>query len=234
MPPQHRHRVREPCSASTASCEQLRTGPCSHAAPEFAQPRQPVRGLVAGDQAGVDRADRGADHPVRLDAGLVQRLVDADLVGAERAAALQHQHDLAEARLARRGDRARLASATCLSMVVLPASRRQCAVQPPSTGSAAPVIEAAASLARNTASAPISSTWRTACSAAARSSTSRITCSRGMPCALAWSSICSSTSGVADVARADRVAGDAAPRRPPARRSWSGRRCRAWPRHRPT
>src|SRR6266568_9486023 len=34
----------------------------------------------------------------------------------------------------------------------------QCAVQPPSTGSATPVIEAAASLARNTATAPISST----------------------------------------------------------------------------
>ena len=44
---------------------------------------------------GVDRADRRADHPVGLDARLVQRLVHADLVGAERAAALQHQHDLA-------------------------------------------------------------------------------------------------------------------------------------------
>ena len=50
------------------------------------------RRAVAGDQAGVDRADRGADHPVRLDAGLVQRLIDAGLVGAERPAALQHQH----------------------------------------------------------------------------------------------------------------------------------------------
>ena len=67
-----------------------------HAAPEFLQRGQAVRRLVAGDQAGVDGADRGADHPVRLDAGLVQRLVDAHLVGAQRAAALQHQHDLAE------------------------------------------------------------------------------------------------------------------------------------------
>ena len=38
------------------------------------------------------------------------------------------------------------------------ASPCQCAVQPPSTGSAVPVIDAAASLRRNTASAPISST----------------------------------------------------------------------------
>ena len=49
---------------------------------------------VAGDQRGVDGADRRSDHPVGLDAGLVQRLVDADLIGAERAAALQHEHDL--------------------------------------------------------------------------------------------------------------------------------------------
>ena len=32
-------------------------------------------------------------HPVRLDAGLVHRLIDAGLIGAERAAALQHQGD---------------------------------------------------------------------------------------------------------------------------------------------
>jgi hypothetical protein len=50
---------------------------------------------VAGDQAGIDGADRGADDPVRLDAGLVQRLIDAGLIGPERAAALQHEHDLA-------------------------------------------------------------------------------------------------------------------------------------------
>ena len=32
-------------------------------------------------------------HPIRLDACFVQRLIDADLIGAERAAALQHQRD---------------------------------------------------------------------------------------------------------------------------------------------
>ena len=66
-----------------------------HALPEFAQARQPVLGLVAGDQAGIDGADRGADDPVRLDAGLVQGLVDARLIRAKRAAALQHEDDLA-------------------------------------------------------------------------------------------------------------------------------------------
>ena len=50
--------------------------------------------LIARDQARIDGADRGADDPVRLDAGLVQRLVDAGLIGAERTTALQHQHDL--------------------------------------------------------------------------------------------------------------------------------------------
>jgi hypothetical protein len=51
--------------------------------------------FIAGDEAGVDGADRSADDPVRLDAGFVQRLIDAGLLGPERAAALQHEHDLA-------------------------------------------------------------------------------------------------------------------------------------------
>ena len=69
------------------------------APPEFLQLAEPILRLVAGDQAGVDRADRRADHPIGLDAGLVQRLVDAGLVGAERAAALQDEDDLAALRL---------------------------------------------------------------------------------------------------------------------------------------
>ena len=51
-------------------------------------------GFAPRDQGGVDRADRGADHPVGLDARLVQRLVHAPLVSAQRTAALQHQHHL--------------------------------------------------------------------------------------------------------------------------------------------
>ena len=83
--PQHRH-----------GAEQAMQRTVLHAAPELLEPLQPVGGLVAGDQAGIDGADRGADHPVRLDAGLVQRLVDADLIGAQRPAALEDQDVLAE------------------------------------------------------------------------------------------------------------------------------------------
>ena len=72
------------------------SGPCSTRHQNSSSRSSRSRGLAAGDQAGVDGADRGADHPVGLDAGLVQRLVDADLVGAERAAALEDQHPLAE------------------------------------------------------------------------------------------------------------------------------------------
>jgi hypothetical protein len=34
-----------------------------------------------------------AGHPIRLDVSLVQRLIDAGLVGAERTAALQDERD---------------------------------------------------------------------------------------------------------------------------------------------
>jgi hypothetical protein len=68
-------------------------------APEFLQLRESVLWLVAGDDGGVDRADRRSDQPVGLDPGLVQGLVDAGLVGAERAAALEDEDDLAELRL---------------------------------------------------------------------------------------------------------------------------------------
>ena len=56
-------------------------------------------GKRACDDGGVDRAYRRPDQPVRLDAGFVQSLVHAGLVGAERAAALEDQDDLAELRL---------------------------------------------------------------------------------------------------------------------------------------
>src|SRR6185437_16950027 len=47
---------------------------------------------VAGEDRGVDRADRDAAQPVRLEAVLVQRLIDADVIRPERPAALQHEH----------------------------------------------------------------------------------------------------------------------------------------------
>ncbi len=60
--------------------------------------------LVAGDDGGVDGADRGADDPVRLDAGFMHGLIDAALVGAERAAALEHQDHLPGQGRPRRGE----------------------------------------------------------------------------------------------------------------------------------
>jgi len=65
-----------------------------HPAPEFLQPVEAMLGLVAGDQAGIDGADRGTDDPVRLDPAFVERLIDPRLVGAERTAALEHEDDL--------------------------------------------------------------------------------------------------------------------------------------------
>jgi len=64
------------------------------------------------------------------------------------------------------------------------------------SGSAAPVIDAPPSVDRNTVSAPSSSTVANRLLGCWPSSTSRMTWSREMPCALAWPSICASTSGV--------------------------------------
>src|SRR3954470_6859393 len=50
-----------------------------HPLPEFPQARQTVLRRVAGNQTGIDGANRGADDPVRLDARLMQRLIDAGL-----------------------------------------------------------------------------------------------------------------------------------------------------------
>ena len=70
-------------------------GAVLHAPPEFFELRKTVLDLVAGDEARIDGADRGADQPVGLDARLVQRLIDTALIGAKRTSALQHEHDLA-------------------------------------------------------------------------------------------------------------------------------------------
>src|SRR5439155_13253022 len=71
-----------------------------------------------------------------------------------------------------------------------------CAVQPPSIDSSAPVIDAAASLARNTASSATSSTATNRLAGCGASSMSRLTCSSVMPRAFAVSGLCFSTSGV--------------------------------------
>ncbi len=59
-------------------------------------------GLVAGDDRGVDRADRDAGDPFRLEIEMTQRLIGAGLVGAERTATLEHQHALGFGRRRRR------------------------------------------------------------------------------------------------------------------------------------
>ena len=58
-----------------------------------------------GNQACVDCSYGGTDHPVWLNTGFVQRLINADLVGSQSTAALQHQDDLADVR--RQDDTAR-------------------------------------------------------------------------------------------------------------------------------
>ena len=71
-----------------------------------------------------------------------------------------------------------------------------CAVHPPSIGTAAPVIDAAALVQRNTASSPICSVVTNWCVGCACKSTFLTTSSSVMPRAFAVSGICFSTSGV--------------------------------------
>ena len=71
-----------------------------HAAPEFLQSGETMLDGVAANDASVDGTDRGADDPVRFDAGLMQRFIDAALVSPERAAALHDEHDLPLRRIA--------------------------------------------------------------------------------------------------------------------------------------
>ena len=63
------------------------------AGPEFAQPFQPFVDAVAGDDGGIDAADRDPGNPVRLQPRFVQRLVNPRLIGAQGPATLQHQGD---------------------------------------------------------------------------------------------------------------------------------------------
>nr|GEU28368.1 hypothetical protein [Tanacetum cinerariifolium] len=66
-----------------------------HAAPELAQALEPLFRRIAGDDGAVDGANRRADHPVGLQSRFVHGLVHAQLISAQRAAALQDQDDLA-------------------------------------------------------------------------------------------------------------------------------------------
>jgi hypothetical protein len=61
--------------------------------PERTQAVESSAPRIAGDDRRIDGTDRHAGHPVWLDVGLVQGLIDAGLIGPEGAAALQHQRD---------------------------------------------------------------------------------------------------------------------------------------------
>jgi hypothetical protein len=59
------------------------------ALPEDSQSLEATLRRIAGNDRRVDAADRNAADPVRLHALLVQGLIDAGLIGAERATTLQ-------------------------------------------------------------------------------------------------------------------------------------------------
>ena len=66
--------------------------------PEFAQAIDPAFRRIAGDQRRIDGADRDSGDPVRMEVRFRQRLIDAALIGAERAATLQQKCDSFEIR----------------------------------------------------------------------------------------------------------------------------------------
>jgi hypothetical protein len=105
-------------------------------APEFPQARQAIRYSVAGNQACVDCPYGGTDRPVRLDACIVQRLINADLVGSQSTAALQHQNDLADIWIQRGAARTRLVNhrftrnGLCFDYRVIPIEGRRICISP--------------------------------------------------------------------------------------------------------
>jgi hypothetical protein len=66
--------------------------------PELAQALKSLLLRIARDDAGIDRPARSPNHPVRLDAGLMERLADPALIGVESAAALEREERLGPAK----------------------------------------------------------------------------------------------------------------------------------------
>jgi hypothetical protein len=66
--------------------------------PKLAQRINATLRRIAGDDRRIDGADRDSGNPIGMQIGLGQRLINASLIGAERAAALEQQRDLFEGR----------------------------------------------------------------------------------------------------------------------------------------
>src|SRR3954452_6760945 len=64
--------------------------------PKGAQLGHPLVRGIPGDEGGVDGADRNAGDPIGMEIRFGERLVDAGLIRAERAAALQQQSNALE------------------------------------------------------------------------------------------------------------------------------------------
>ena len=62
--------------------------------PELFQLVEAILGLIAGNESGINGADRRANNPIGLDSGLMQRLLDADLISAESPTSLKNKNDL--------------------------------------------------------------------------------------------------------------------------------------------
>ena len=90
------HHVRSPRAKQWRRRYKLSDWRAGDPAPELFEAPQAQLRWVASDQTGIDGADGSADHPIRLDSRFAQRLIDPGLIGAECAAALQYQDDLAQ------------------------------------------------------------------------------------------------------------------------------------------
>ena len=86
---------------------QASADPTRHAnpIPELVQPLRALLGRIAGDQGGIDGADRDAGNPFGFEPRFRQALVHPGLIGAERAAALQHEHTALASALGTPGSR---------------------------------------------------------------------------------------------------------------------------------
>ena len=92
--PRHRRHVGDGAAEPREEFRRADAGALFDAVPERMQALEPAFRRIAGDQRGVNRADRRADHPVGLDSGFVQGGIHADLISTQRAPALEHEHHL--------------------------------------------------------------------------------------------------------------------------------------------